>query len=62
MVVLTVAFRKVLEMEVGKVSGGAMAVVLPLRDAQGMPLSNGLYYLVVETSSGRAVGRMLILR
>ena len=38
------------------------AITLNLTGKSGNPLSNGIYYVVVTTSSGRAVGKLLVLR
>jgi hypothetical protein len=57
----TLAFRKVREVDFTNVPSGT-AVVLDLTDNWGKPLANGLYYVVVTTSQGRSIGRLLILR
>jgi hypothetical protein len=35
---------------------------LNLTGRGGAPLANGLYYVVVTTKAGRAVGKLLILK
>jgi hypothetical protein len=59
--VFTLAFRKVQDMTYPSLPSGT-AVTLSLTGKDGKPLANGIYYVVVTDSSGRAVGKMLILR
>jgi hypothetical protein len=49
-------------MDLGDIKPGEMIVTVPLRDKDGIPLANGLYYLEARTSAGQAVGKILILR
>jgi hypothetical protein len=57
--IFTIAFRKVQETTFPQVPSGT-AVTLALTDRWGTPLANGLYYLVVQTSTGKSVGKLLI--
>lgn len=59
--IFTTAFRKVLETTFPNVPSGATVTVL-LTDRFGNPLANGLYYGVVQTSQGRSVSKLLVLR
>lgn len=59
--VFTAAFRKVRSVPVGRAGPGRMDVPFDLRDSQGAALANGSYYLVVRSSQGWAVGRLLVL-
>jgi hypothetical protein len=58
--VFTSAYRKVQEIKIANERYGT--VVLETKDARGMPLSNGLYYIVVTTKNGRAILKLSILR
>lgn len=59
--IYTVAFRKVLDETFDSVPSGT-AVVVTLTSRGGNSLSNGLYYGVVTTHSGRTLGKLLVLR
>jgi hypothetical protein len=59
--IYTLAFRKVQDTTYSSQTSGT-AITLNLTGKSGNPLSNGIYYVVVTTSSGRAVGKMLVLR
>ena len=58
----TPAFRKIQETALTYVPAGLVKVSLDLEDAHGMPLANGIYYVVVETDQTRMIGKLLILR
>jgi hypothetical protein len=60
--VFTTAYRKILEEELGAMTAGVHGVALTLRDSKGKPLANGVYYLVVTTEKGKAIGKILIVR
>lgn len=60
--VYTTAFRRVNEINLPALPAGATDVALPLTDRWGKPLANGLYYVVVQTSQGRFITRLLVLR
>jgi hypothetical protein len=60
--VFTTSYRKVNEVDLGDMSAGSTAVPLPLLDDRGIPLADGLYYLLVKASTGQAVGKMILLR
>ncbi|HVZ80587.1 MAG TPA: FlgD immunoglobulin-like domain containing protein [bacterium] len=60
--VFTTAFRKVNEMDLGALPIGVYQVGLSLRDKAGADLANGLYYIVVHSSEGRFIGKLLISR
>jgi len=59
--IYTVAFRKVLDETFDSVPSGTV-VVVTLTGRGGSVLSNGVYYLVVTTNSGRTLGKLLVLR
>jgi hypothetical protein len=59
--IYTLAFRKVQDMTYISQTSGT-AIPLSLTGKSGSPLSNGIYYVVVTTSSGRVVGKLLVLR
>jgi hypothetical protein len=42
--------------------GAGQTVTVELKDRQGTPLADGLYYLVVTTNRGRTVLKLLVLR
>jgi hypothetical protein len=63
--VFTTAYRKILEKDLGAMEAGTglkNCKPLTLRDAKGKRLSNGVYYLVVTTEKGHAIGKLLIIR
>ena len=57
----TLAFRKVQENTYLQVPAGT-DVPINLMDKWGKPLASGLYYVVVNTSQGRTIAKLLILR
>ena len=59
--VFTTAFRMV-ESEQAQVTPNSADVPLTLSDSSGVPLANGLYYVVVTTPKARTVLKMIILR
>jgi hypothetical protein len=59
--VFTVAFRKVVDETFQPVPSGT-PLSLALTDRGGNRLSNGLYYVVVTTRGGKALGKLLVLR
>ena len=59
--VFTLGFRKVIDLTVNSVPSGT-AIALPLVDRWGKALANGLYYVVVRTNSGKAIGKLLRLQ
>jgi uncharacterized repeat protein (TIGR01451 family) len=63
--VFTTAYRKVLEKSLGSMkagTGSSNVRSLELRDLKGKKLANGVYYLVVATHQGKAIGKFLIVR
>lgn len=60
--IFTTAFRKVNEMDLGALPVGVDTIPLELRDRRGADLANGLYYIVVQSSEGRFIGKLLISR
>ena len=60
--IYTTAFRKVWEGDYSAMSPPGQTVALPLRDAWGANLANGLYYVVVSTDQGTSKTKWLILR
>jgi hypothetical protein len=59
---LTVSGRKVQEISLGTVQPGPLTVTLPLTDSRGVPLANGVYFLVVRTTTWQATAKLLVLR
>jgi DNA-binding beta-propeller fold protein YncE len=61
--IFTLAFRKVLDLDIQQVPIGT-DLNLQLRDNWGVPLANGLYYLVIDKpeTGARSIGKLLILR
>jgi hypothetical protein len=59
--VFTLAFRKVQEKFYAQVPAGTDCP-LELVDKWNKPLASGLYYVVVHTSAGRSIAKLLILR
>jgi hypothetical protein len=59
--VFTTAFRKVQEQDHSQVPVGADLTV-DLSDKWGTPLASGVYYVVLQTSSGRSVVKLMVLR
>jgi flagellar hook assembly protein FlgD len=60
--IFTLSFRKVNEIVLKNVPAGVTRVTYDLTDSKGSPLANGLYYIVVRSSQGRFVTKMLVLR
>jgi hypothetical protein len=60
--VFTTAFRKVNEVDYGAQPAGMVKLPLPTLDKSGIPLANGLYYLVVKIDGKRLVGKLVVLR
>ncbi len=59
--IYTLAFRKVQDHPYGPMPSGT-PITIQLTGPSGNPLANGVYYVVVTTSSRRAVGKLLVLR
>ncbi len=59
--IFTVAFRLVQERTYLNVASGT-PVPLELVDRKGSPLASGLYYVVVTTSAGQSIGKLMILK
>jgi hypothetical protein len=59
--VFTLAFRKVQDTKIPALASG-IAIPLGLTGWGGDRLANGIYYVAVTTKSGRAIGKLLILR
>ncbi len=59
--IFTLAYRKVQETFYPRITSGTDCL-LPLVDKWGKPLADGLYYVVVHTSQGRTIGKLLVLR
>lgn len=60
--IFTIAFRKVQEKTFLAVGPGLTDLTLPLTDKVGIPLANGVYYVVLETGTERSIQKLLILR
>jgi hypothetical protein len=59
--IFTTAFRKLQDMTFFNIPSG-QAVDITLADRFGSPLANGVYYIVVTTSRGRAIGKLMVIR
>lgn len=57
----TPAFRKVLENPFSQVPAGTSEFPLDLKDRSGVPLANGIYFVVVEGPQVRKVLKLLLL-
>jgi hypothetical protein len=61
--IYTVAFRRVFSHNYPNQPYGIdIPLKAPITDSWNNPLASGVYYVVVTTSSGRSVGKMLVLR
>lgn len=60
--IFTVALRKIAEQTYHSQGPGAVDLVLPLTDASGAPLANGVYYVIVRAQNQRLTLKLLILR
>lgn len=60
--VFTAAFRKVNTIVLTNLPPGTASIALPLTDKSGVPLANGLYYVIVKTPQGRFLLKLLVLR
>jgi hypothetical protein len=59
--IFTLGFRKVVDMAVDSIQTGT-AITVRLVDRFGNSLANGLYYVVVTTKSGKAIGKLLVIK
>jgi len=59
--IFTTAFRKVQDDTFPNVPPG-LAVGVVLKDKWGMPLADGLYYLMVLVDGSRSIGKLMVLR
>jgi hypothetical protein len=59
--IFTSAFRKVLENDQPQPLPG-VGVYLELKDKTGVPLADGLYYILCDLDGRRSVTKLLILR
>ena len=60
--IFTTAFRKVLTLNLGALPAGSQTISVSLTNNQGQALANGIYYLEISDSQGRAIGKLMILR
>ncbi len=58
----TTAFRKVWQKSLENLPSGYNQILLPLNIPAGLPLANGLYYIVVSDHHHQAVGKLLFFR
>ncbi len=58
----TVQFRKVKDAGFQQVPAGSSVLSFTLTDNHGTPLGNGLYYVVVDSSAGHQVLKLMVLR
>jgi len=59
--IFTLAFRKILDQDYTQVPAG-VDPSFDLKDNWGVPLANGLYYLVIDRPEGRTIVKILVLR
>lgn len=57
----TTAFRKVNELTFHSQGPGTAVLLVPATDGSGVPLANGLYYVIVRTEGARVVLKLMIL-
>ena len=57
--IFTVAFRMVREQSYTNIASGT-PVPLELTDRRGTLLASGLYYVMVTTSGGQSIGKLMI--
>jgi hypothetical protein len=60
--IYTTAYRQVFESTEGPFGIGSQTLEISMQNLQSMNLANGIYYLVVSTPHGRAIGKLMILR
>lgn len=60
--IFTNGFRKIAEYSIQDASLSGGFISLALRDKGGAELSNGLYYIAVETNRGRYIAKWLVLK
>jgi hypothetical protein len=60
--VFTTAFRRINEIQLGSVPAGVSPVTLALTDRWGVPLANGIYYVVVRAGQSRTVTKLMVMR
>jgi hypothetical protein len=58
--VFTTAYRKVNEVQYKNLPAGTVDLSFDPVDRNGVPLANGLYYLVVKTGAGQSIGKLII--
>jgi hypothetical protein len=59
--IFTTAFRKVLTLNLGALPAGSQTISVPLTNDHGQALANGIYYIEISDSQGRAIGKLMIL-
>jgi len=59
--VFTLGFRKVIDQTVDSIQTGT-PIAVRLVGRFGNPLANGLYYVVVTTTAGRTIGKLLVIK
>jgi hypothetical protein len=62
LVLLSLNFRTIRDIDLGSVKPGEQTVSLPIQDISGANLANGVYYTAVITPRCTSVGKLLILR
>ena len=60
--VYTTSFRRVNGITLPDLPAGTRDIALSLTDRSGVPLANGLYYILVQTPQGRFIVKLLVLR
>jgi FlgD Ig-like domain len=60
--IFTTAFRKVKTQDLGSFPAGVQTILITLTDDHGRALANGVYYVEISDSQGRAIGKLMILR
>ena len=60
--VYTTSFRRVNVIKLPDLPADTSDIALPLTDRSGVPLANGLYYILAQTPQGRFLTKLLVLR
>jgi hypothetical protein len=60
--VQTTAFRKVAEWTFHSQGPGTVNLFVPTTDGMGVPLANGVYYVILRTEGARVVLKLMVQR
>jgi hypothetical protein len=58
----TTAFRVVNQLTFHSQGPGTATLMVPTTDSLGVPLSNGIYYVIVRTQGARLTLKLMVLR